>query len=152
MMDYISKLPATSLVFQKYDLLVCSINCIIESCIDVFKVMKTQPGKIYKYLPEISRKMVISCTKQPNSTNHQVDLEVLMTSTQLNITKKPRIRSLPKSSVVPRPFWWSFQWSQNFTTVLANHIWFQSLALIIQQKLNVWIQRNWKFSQILFRT
>ena len=142
MMDYISKLPATSLVFQKDDLLVCSIVCIIESCIDVFKVMKTQPGKIYKYFLKISRKMVISCTKQPNSTNHQVDLEVLMTSTQLNITKKPRIRSLPKSSVVPRPF----QWSQNFTTVLANHIWFQSLASIIQRKLNVWIQRNWKFS------
>ena len=48
--DYVSKLGATSLVFQKDDLLVCSINHIIESRIDVFEVMKTQPDKNYKSL------------------------------------------------------------------------------------------------------
>ena len=50
MMDYVSKLRAISLVFQKDDLLVCSINCISESRIDVFELMKTQPGKNYKSL------------------------------------------------------------------------------------------------------
>ena len=49
-MDYVSKLRATSLVFQKDDLLVCSVNCITESRTDVFEVMKTQPGKNYKSL------------------------------------------------------------------------------------------------------
>ena len=49
MMDYVSKLQATSLVFQKDDLLVCSINHVIESPpIDVFEVMKMQTGKNYK--------------------------------------------------------------------------------------------------------
>ena len=44
----VSKLRATSLVFQKDDLLVCSVNRITESRTDVFEVMKTQPGKNYK--------------------------------------------------------------------------------------------------------
>lgn len=39
--DYVSKLRATSLVFLKDDLLICTINCIIDSCTDVFEVMKT---------------------------------------------------------------------------------------------------------------
>ena len=46
--------------------------------------------------------MVMPCTKQPNSTSHQMDIEMLMMSTQLNIAKKSTIRSLSKSSVVPR--------------------------------------------------
>ena len=47
---YVSELRATLLVFLKDDLLVCSINCITESCTDVFEVMKTQPAKKYKSL------------------------------------------------------------------------------------------------------
>ena len=52
MTDYVSKLRVTSLVFQKDDLVVYSVNCINESRIDVFEVMKTQPGKNYKSLLE----------------------------------------------------------------------------------------------------
>ena len=52
MTDYVSKLRATSLVFQKDDLAVYSVNCINESRIDVFEVMKTQPSKNYKSLLE----------------------------------------------------------------------------------------------------
>lgn len=48
--DYVSKLRATSLVFLKDGLLICTINCIIDSRTDVFEVMKTQPDKNYKSL------------------------------------------------------------------------------------------------------
>ena len=48
--DYVSRLQATSLVSQKDDLLVCSVNRIIESHIDVFEIMKMQPCKNYKSL------------------------------------------------------------------------------------------------------
>ena len=72
------------------------------------------------------------------------------TSTQLNITKKSSIRSLSKSSVVPRRIYVTVSviaTLQHSTNVLANHIWFQSLLLIIYWwQFNVWIQRNWKLS------
>ena len=45
MMDYLLKLQSTSLVFQKDDLLVCFVNRIVKSRIDVFEIMKAQPGK-----------------------------------------------------------------------------------------------------------
>lgn len=51
-MNYVSKLQVTSLVFQKVDLWVCSVDCIIESHIVVFEVMKKQPGKNYKCLQD----------------------------------------------------------------------------------------------------
>ena len=102
MMDCVSKLQTTSLVFQKDDLLVCSINCIVDSCIDVFKVMKTQPSKNYKSLLDNIKEEDGDAMHKANSTNHLVDIEVLMTNTQLNITKKSTIKSLSKSSVVPK--------------------------------------------------
>ena len=48
--DQILKLRVTSFVLQKDNLLVCSINPIIESRIDAFEIMKKQLGKNYKCL------------------------------------------------------------------------------------------------------
>lgn len=86
-MSYVSKLQVTSLVFQKVDLWVCSVDCIIESHIVVFgrsSLVKT----INAFRTISKQKMVMSFTRQQNIINLQVHLEVLMISTLLNTTKK----------------------------------------------------------------
>ena len=98
-MSYVSKLQVTSLVFQKVDLWVCSVDCIIESHIVVFgrsSLVKT----INAFRTISKQKMVMSFTRQQNIINLQVHLEVLMISTLLNTTKKHLIWSLTKSSTI----------------------------------------------------
>lgn len=71
----VSKLRSTSLVFQKDELLVCSINRIIESRIDVFEVMMTQPGKNYEsLLDNLKEENAMFFTRQQHSIDYYKEL------------------------------------------------------------------------------